>query len=134
MKKSLNFYKIEIFILLILIIVLSFLIYYGLFYKVVTYKNVIIYLNDDRIELKNIKPDELSNEKYNLIVFDEGFSRKFQITISNLNNNKIEIINDELKKYLIDKNNILLSSLLEYKIETINQIIYDNIISIFLKK
>ncbi|MBU4692993.1 hypothetical protein KQ876_02075 [Mycoplasma sp. CSL7491-lung] len=134
MKKLLNFYKLEIFFLIVLLVLLSFLIYFGLFYKVKSYKSVIIYFNDNNLELKNIQPNELIYEKYNLVVFDENNSIEYPIIISGISNNKIEIINDELKKYLIDKNNLFLNSLLELKTETLSQIIYDNLVSIFLKK
>ncbi|MBN4084514.1 MAG1140 family protein [Mycoplasma sp. CSL10166] len=134
MKKLLNFYKLEIFFLIVLLVLLSFLIYFGLFYKVKSYKSVIIYFNDNNLELKNIQPNELIYEKYNLVVFDENNNIEYPIIISGISNNKIEIINDELKKYLIDKNNLFLNSLLELKTETLSQIIYDNLVSIFLKK
>ncbi|MBN4083555.1 hypothetical protein JXZ92_01810 [Mycoplasma sp. CSL10137] len=134
MKKLLNFYKLEIFFLIVLLVLLSFLIYFGLFYKVKSYKSVIIYFNDNNLELKNIQPNELIYEKYNLVIFDENNSIEYPIIISGISNNKIEIINDELKKHLIDKNNLFLNSLLELKTETLSQIIYDNLVSIFLKK
>ncbi|WP_396888757.1 MAG1140 family protein [Mycoplasma sp. CSL7503-lung] len=134
MKKSLNFYKIEILLLVILIVLLSFLIYFGLFYKVRSYKNVIIYLNENNLELKNIQTNQLIYDKYNLVIFDGNNSIEYQIIISDISDNKIGIINEELKKYLIDKNNLFLNSLIELKTETLSQIIYDNVISIFLKK
>ncbi|MCU4706851.1 hypothetical protein N9R85_02935 [Mycoplasma sp. CSL7503-lung] len=91
-------------------------------------------MNENNLELKNIQTNQLIYDKYNLVIFDGNNSIEYQIIISDISDNKIGIINEELKKYLIDKNNLFLNSLIELKTETLSQIIYDNVISIFLKK